>query len=112
MYSTAHGKVSAAASKALGERIAAFLRQTHPAKTAQNVSADTGLPASTVAKWLEGASTPGVYAGFKLADAYGPDFIAAVWPERLGFLAKAARMEERERLLAMKAEIDAKLEAM
>lgn len=110
MYSKEHRKVSGEASKALGERVADFLRLRHPAKTAANVAADAGLPSGTVAKWLEGAATPSLYAGLKLADAYGPDFVAAVWPNGLGFLADAARAEQARRLRAQIADLQAKLE--
>ena len=98
MYSKSVRKVSSADTKALGERIVGFLRQKHPMKTAANVSADIGLPSSTIAKWLEGAASPGGYAVFKLIDFYGGDLIAAAWPRSLGFLSEAAREEKARKL--------------
>ena len=98
MYSKSDRKVSSADTKALGERVVGFLRQRHPMKTTANVAADTGLPASTIAKWLEGASTPGGLAMLTLVDFYGGDLVAVAWPKAFGFLSEAAR-EERARKL-------------
>lgn len=98
MYSGPRAKLSSGETKALGERIVAFLRKRHPSKTAANVSAEAGLPTSTVAKWLEGAATPGLYAGLRLFDVYGPDLVAAAWPRQAGFLSTAARDAQREQI--------------
>ena len=58
----------------------AFLRRAFPAATAQNVSAVTGIPASTVDKWLRGISAPDSDNLCILAAAFGPRFLAAAMP--------------------------------
>lgn len=63
--------------KVFGHRVEKFLRQCHPTKTADHVAAVTGCSRAQVAKWLEGAATPGGPAIARLTLAYGPAFFAA-----------------------------------
>ena len=98
MYSARRAKVSADASKAMGTRAVAFLRHLYPAKTAEAVSADVGLPVSTVAKWIEGVAVPGDFALFRLGCVYGPEFLCALTDSPPPWLDRAYR-EERQRKL-------------
>lgn len=59
------------------EGMARFLRRLYPAKTALSVAADTGLPADSVKKWINGDVQPNGRAVFALIAAYGPEFISA-----------------------------------
>lgn len=77
-----------------------FLKRAHPAKTAENVAAATGVPASTVDKWLRGETMPSATGFAALAAAYGPAVIAASVPG-------AAWAHERARDEAINAHISA-----
>ena len=79
-------------------RVAVFLRRLHPAKTAERVADDTGVPAETVRQWLKGAATPGFGRLFALIDAYGPEFLVAVFPRAPRWLDAAWRAEEQRDL--------------
>jgi hypothetical protein len=82
-----------------GSRLVGFLTKLHPQKTADCVAADTGVPASTVRKWLAGDTTPGFAATHRLIATYGAAFIAAA----MGFnlMEMVERMcAENERALA------------
>ncbi|MDP2358673.1 MAG: hypothetical protein Q8M31_21820 [Beijerinckiaceae bacterium] len=61
------------------DRLIRFLRGVHPTKTAENVAGSTGLPVSTVRKWLDGSSAPGFIASWSLIGAYGLPIIAAAF---------------------------------
>lgn len=61
------------------DRLIRFLRGVHPHKTAESVAATTGLPVSTVRKWLDGSSAPGFAATWSLIGAYGLPIVAAVF---------------------------------
>lgn len=99
-------RVSAAASRAMGERVVCFLRKRHDrGKVAECVSADTGLPASTVNKWLEGASTPSGYAYVQLIRAYGATFLCATMDRPPAWLVTIARSEETARIDAQMADL-------
>ena len=74
------GKFCSARGKEAGERLVAFLRDRYPNKTSDCVAADTGLPATNVAKWLAGGSLPSFTALLALGLAYDIDFWAAVLP--------------------------------
>ena len=91
----------------VGERVCTYLRKLHPARTADNVAADLGawrIKAATVAKMLERETAPGTLMWLALIDAYGPNFLAAALPKRLGWLDEAAQAQERA---AIRAEIEA-----
>jgi hypothetical protein len=82
------------------ERVAAFLRQRHPTKTAEAVEAYTGIASATVRKLLERASAPSFPTFVRLVLAYGPAFLCAVLDEPPGWLDAAARAEEMAALEA------------
>ncbi len=83
-----------------GARVADFLRTLHPAKTATCVEADTNISAKTVAKWLEGASSPSGAAYHRLIKAY-PDLPVFVSPDTAPeVLREAARIVAQARLEA------------
>lgn len=89
----------------LGERVTAFLRQRHPAKTADNVAADTGIPVNTIKTWLQRGSAPDADGYTLLWLAYGPDFLAVLVDGRAPkWLVDARRAHEAA---ALKAEIAA-----
>lgn len=96
----------------VAQNILDFLRRLYPANTAINVAADTGIPAETIQKMIDRASMPSGFNLLRLAGHYGAEFLVAAYPNAPRWLDRAHRMEERERLLALKADIDAKLEAM
>lgn len=75
------------------ERAVAFIRDRHPAKTAEHVGAETGVPADTVRKWLDGAARPGFDAYSALIAAYGLPFLAAVMIRAPRWLTEAAHAE-------------------
>lgn len=81
--SAANGRRLPATNRAVvAERINAFLRRRHPQKTAEHVSAETSIPAGTVAKWLERGSTPGAVGTLLMILAFGPEFLAEVYAEK------------------------------
>lgn len=107
-YSVAGARISGEATKALGRRAVAFLRRRHVTKTAACVAAETGLPISTVAKWLEGAAAPGGFAIVRLARAYGLEFLCAITDDPPDWMVSGARDQERARLRAAIAELEAR----
>ena len=96
----------------LGERIVEFLREVHPVKTIDSVAADIGVARSTVAKWLEGACTPGAIPFIKLMGAYGPEFVVAVWPNAPKWMHQAYRDHQEEDLNRQMEAIRRKLETL
>lgn len=100
-----HGQRSAVFGQlSLGERCARFLRQMHPARTADNVAADTGLKAETIAKMLQRQSDPSGLALALMIAAYGPDFLGAVLPRAPAWLQADRRAAD---VTAAIAELDA-----
>lgn len=109
-----HGHASAQAVESrrhltLGERVCAFLREQHPAKTADNVSADTGIPYNTVKTWLDRASAPNAEGYTALWIAYGPDFLAALADREPAWLKEIRRVQEAAHLKAEIAALELKL---
>jgi transcriptional regulator with XRE-family HTH domain len=94
----------------VADRIIAFLRHVHPVKTVENVAADAGIPGGTVAKWLERGSAPNAAAIFKLLQAYGAPFACAAMESPPAWLSAAAREDEKRRLRAEIAALQARLE--
>ena len=90
--------------KTLPERVANFLRQVHPSKTAVNVAADTGCSVYQVEKWLDASSAPSGPAIERLISAYGPEFLVAFMPDRFDWLDAALQVREAK---AMESELDA-----
>jgi len=95
--------------KNFGRSVEKFLRDVHPAKTAANVSADTGCSVAQVEKWLEGASAPNGSAFARLTCAYGPAFLSAVLPDAPGWLNVAVRAERQAALEKRMADDQAEL---
>ncbi len=61
------------------DRLAAFLRRRHPAKTAANVAADCpGVSAEAIEKMLRRGSLPSAITFGRMIACYGPDLLAAV----------------------------------
>ena len=79
-------------------RIIAYLQRRHPVWTAKRVSADTGIPAATITKWLNRGSAPSAGHMFSLGVAYRLDFMAAVFVEvdELEVVARAKRIADLE----------------
>ncbi len=90
--------------------LGAFLRRLHPRDTAACVEADTGIPAGSVEKWLQGIAFPRARHQFRLIGAYGPSVFAAMVPAAPRWLDEAVRaerlreMEQRAALLAREIE--------
>lgn len=99
-----NGHLACITTASVGERVVQFLRSRHPAKTADNVAAETGIPFGTIAKWLERSSPPGTVAILRLAAAYGPEFLLAAYPKAPAWLDAAARAQ---RLAALDAQLAA-----
>ncbi|GBU18057.1 hypothetical protein AOPFMNJM_4003 [Methylobacterium jeotgali] len=95
------------------ERIGEFLRGIHPAKTAANVEADTGISAKTVSKWLERASSPSGTAYHRLIEAYGPELFVFVSPDASpASLQEAARVCQQARLERQAAALSQQLKVL
>lgn len=92
--------------------LTAFLRATHPSKTAASVSAATGLPAETVKKWLAGEAAPSGSAMLSLICAYGPDLIHAAVPRAPIWLSAAARAQRRDLIAAQLADLQNQMNAL
>lgn len=107
-YSVAGTRISAEATKALGRRAVAFLRRRHDKKTSACVADETGIPISTVSKWLEGAATPSGFAIMRLTRAYGLEFLCAITDNPPDWMVKGAVDQERARLRAAIAELRAR----
>lgn len=98
--------------QACPERAVAFIRSRYPSKTAECVSSDIGVPASTVRRWLEGAASPSWAAFSRLIFAYGPAFLVAVYPNAPKWLNDAHRQERLCALQAEQARITAELASL
>ena len=94
-----------------GDRFVDFLQRTHPRKTAENVSADTGCSVAAVAKWIERRSLPKGSGFLALVSAYGPEFLTAIMhspPDWLSEAQRAARLRALESEIALRrAEVEA-----
>ena len=75
--------------------VATHLRRIHPAKTAECVAADVGVPAETVRQWLRGAASPSGPAMLALVGVYGPELLAAALPDAPAWLRRALVAEQR-----------------
>lgn len=106
-----HRKVFSRRAAARLERVCAFLRLRHPAKTADFVEADTGVQAWTVRKWLEGKAHPSGAAVVMLAAAYGPDFLCAIMDNPPDWMIEARRAQARADLAGQIAELEARAAA-
>lgn len=91
-------------------RTTEFLRSLYPVKTAENVAADTGISANTIAKWLDRGSAPASWAFIRLLEAYGPELACAVMAAPPIWLDRAASEQRRERLQAQIASLQSQLD--
>lgn len=98
--------------QACPERAVAFIRSRYPFKTAECVAADIGVPSGTVRRWLEGAASPSWGAFSRLIFAYGPAFLAAVYPKAPKWLDEAARDEALRDLRDQQRRIQEQLDAL
>lgn len=100
-YSALRRQASEAEPHVVAGRIVGFLRARHGSKTAENVHAETGIPAKTVAKWMERASIPSGLAILRLTKVYGVEFLAALisapWIDEL---ARAEQLARADRAVA------------
>lgn len=92
------------------KKVETFLRSRHPHKTALNVALDSGNRVSEhqVRKWLSGSAVPSGVALLVLISAYGPEFLAAVFPSAPDWLDAACRTAQIARLKQGIAELQAK----
>lgn len=86
-----------------------LLRAIRPAKTAQNVAADIGAPVRSVENWIEGVSAPSLKWFAAMAAAYGPEVLAAVLPDHLGWLGAARRAARQAGLERRQAALGAEM---
>lgn len=94
----------------LGERVSAFLRRMHPAKTADNVAAETGIPVNTIKTWLQRGSAPDAEGYTALWITYGPAFLEALADRRSpDWLVQIRRAHEALQLKAEIAALEKKL---
>ncbi|MCC0809419.1 hypothetical protein FPV16_25015 [Methylobacterium sp. W2] len=95
---------------AVQERTTDFLRTLYPQKTADNVAADTGIAANTIAKWLDRGSAPTSWAFLRLLEAYGAEFACAVMAKPPAWLDRAARDQRNDRLQAQIAKLQSQID--
>lgn len=96
----------------VADRAIAFLRQIYPIKTAENVAADIGVSADTLAKMIERGSTPSAATFCRLILAYGPAFLAAVFPRQPRWLTEAYQREQLAALEEEQARIQSRIQAL
>lgn len=92
----------------VGQRLCRFLRSVHPAKTAERVAADTGVPVATVARWMEREGSPSAPALLRLASVYGTEVLHAVAPE-LPWLAVAVKVTRAATLRGALAQVETEI---
>ena len=99
----------------VGERVHAFLNGIHPVRTADNVTADLAswrISGNTVRNMLERRTAPGAILWCALIDAYGPEFLAAAHPARLGWLDEAARAQRKATLETRMADLKSEMKRL
>lgn len=97
----------------LATRVDAFLRARYPSKTGEHVSADIGVPATTVQKWMDRGSAPSGLALVKMISAYGPEFLAAVMGDAAPrWLKQSHHVERRAQIADQLAAISAELQSL
>ncbi|WP_198157520.1 hypothetical protein [Methylobacterium nodulans] len=106
-------KFSQIDARTLAERACRFLRQRYPNKTALYVEADTGVPSSTVRKWLDQGHCPSGPAYDAMIATYGAAFLCAMRPDEHGaWFHRVARAERQAALEARAAAIQSQLDAL
>ena len=106
------GKIYLKSQMACPEKAVEFIRARYPAKTAENVSSDTGIGAETVKKWLDGAARPSFDGLSRLIFAYGFPFLVAVFPRQPVWLSNAYQRERLASLEAEQARIQSEIQAL
>jgi hypothetical protein len=96
----------------VADRAIEFLRRLYPSKTADNVAADIGASPDTIAKMIERGTTPNAATFCRLIFAYGPAFLAAVYPRAPAWLDDARRRELQAELRAEQQRITEQLAAL
>lgn len=88
------------------EAMRTYFRRWRPRDTAWEVAQRAGLPVDTVASWFKVCRSvrPSSDNFYALAIAFGPGFVAAVWPDAPAYVVAAARDQEIEQLRAEIAE--------
>lgn len=89
-----------------------FLRRIYPTKTADNVAADISVSPDTISKMIERGATPSAATFCRLIFAYGPAFLAAVYPKAPQWLDEANRREMQANLRAEQQRISDQLAAL
>lgn len=92
-----NGQLGSLDTRTVAARVNAFLRAAFPRDTAKQVAGATGLPASTVAKWLVRSSAPSAPALLACCIAFGPAFLASLCPG-LGWAEAALALTRRDAL--------------
>lgn len=101
-----NGQNGALDPQTVAARVNAFLRGAFPRDTAKQVAAATGLPASTVGKWLVRSSAPSAPALLACCIAFGPAFLSAICPG-LGWAEAAVALMRRDALARAMAQAEA-----
>lgn len=80
------------------DKLLEYFRAAYPHGPAENVAAETDIPLETVKTWFKRRS--GLSAGhlLTLANVYGPDVLAAAWPNAPWWLSNAQRQVMRRKL--------------
>lgn len=95
------------------EALADFLRAAHPFDTAWKAAQVLRVPEKTVRNWLYGLNGPSLANVLRIAAAYGPDALAALYPASVpDFLKSACRDAEIKRLEFERVAIEARLRAL
>ena len=81
----------------VAQRIVDFLRRLHGSKVAENVFADTGIPAETVQKMIDRVSMPSGLNLLRLLRFYGPALVCAIMDDLPEWVSEAAHAEQVKR---------------
>ena len=76
-----------------------FVTKKFPEKTAINLECITGISARTIENWLNGATDIGAPLLLALISELGPDFLDAILSGRVKWVARAAKINERDELI-------------
>ncbi len=80
------------------ELMLAYWRALYGERVAENVAADLGASVNTARKWFDGTCAPSLLWFSRAISVYGPEFLAACYPDPHGWLNLAARMAEQDRI--------------
>lgn len=90
----------------------AFLRAAHPRDTAKCVAAAIDAPPETIGNWLKGKAQPSLRHFGRLMMAYGPDLVAATFPNAPAWLDAAKRDARLRKVEEAMAELKAERAAL